>query len=232
MSIIEDVERRLHKEVDTTYRKFNANIVNTSMPLLGVRMPILRDIAKQIIRNGQWRDFLDNQSSELYEMAMIRGFVIAGVAKKEGFEWLEEQLNSFVPTIENWAVCDCFCGELKVAKKYRDELMPIIERNIDSGGEFEVRWGVIMLMSYYLDEQFVDFTLAKLQTIDTSQYYVMMGVAWALSVGYIKHTEKVERLIVEQKFSKTTHNKAISKICDSFRVHNDAKERIKSLRIK
>lgn len=226
------IKEILENEVDTTYCKFNGNIVRTSQLLLGVRMPFLRSVAHQIVKNGEGQEFLSQEHDEIYELTMIRALVIASVAKSQGVEWLLGQLDSFVPQIENWAVCDCFCGDLKVAKKYRDELLESIEKYIATGREFEVRFGVVMLMNYYLDDELVDYTLAKLQTINCSHYYVMMGVAWALSVAYVKHPEKMEPLLTTYRLDRVTHNKTISKICDSYRVGADAKERLRKLRVK
>lgn len=235
-----NIRELLENEIESGYQKFNSNIVRTSQPLLGVRMPFLRSVAKQIVKDDEWQEFLnqkpihdqDNEHGEIYELTMIRALVVASVAKSQTFEWLQAQLASFVPTIENWAICDCFSAELKVTKKYRAEMIEPLERYLDSGREFEVRFGVVMLMNYYLEDEYIDYTLAKLTTIECSDYYVMMGVAWALSFAYIKYPEKTEPLLTTHRLTKETHNKTISKICDSYRVTADVKERLRGLRIK
>lgn len=229
-----NIRELLENEIDTTYQKFHSNIVRTSQQLLGVRMPFLRSVAKQIVKNGEWQEFLNKEpeSHEIYELTMIRALVIASVAKSQTFEWLQERLAVFVPTIENWAICDCFSADIKVTKRYRAEMIEPLERYMDSGREFEVRFGVVMLMNYYLEDEYIDYTLAKLTTIECSDYYVMMGVAWALSFAYIKYPEKTEPLLTTHRLTKETHNKTISKICDSYRVDAAVKERLRGLRVK
>lgn len=221
-----DLEKYLAELVDPIYRKFNTRIVNTSLPIYGVRLPVLREVARTICREGDAGEFLASGKFDTYELSMIRGLVIANEAKRRNFAWITDQLAEFVPTIESWAVCDCFCGEFKTAAKHRAELLPLIEAMIATEREFEVRTGVILLMSYYLDDQYIDYSLSVLEKVGSCKtpYYVMMGVAWAVSVVFVKDRDRAAGLLAARTLDPVTQNKAIAKIRESFRVSEADKE--------
>lgn len=228
-----DLEKYLDELVDPIYRKFNTRIVNTSMPIYGVRLPALRVAARMVCKEGDADQFLRSGKFGIYELSMIRGFVIAREAARHDFAWIEQQLADFVPSIENWAVCDCFCGEFKAAVKHRAELLPLIDAMVATQREFEVRVGVILLMNYYLDDQYIDYSLSVFEKVGsrTTPFYVMMGVAWAISVAFVKQRERALALLAGRSLDPVTQNKAISKIRESLRVSSADKELVLSLKL-
>lgn len=228
---MDELKEWLAEHADLAYRRHNIKILNTSLPIIGVRMPELREAARKIYKERRSDEFLALGSYRAYELSMIRGLVIAMEAKRHDFGWIAHQLALFVPSIENWAVCDCFCGEIRELKKYREELLPLIEMMIATGREFEMRTGVILLMDYYLDDQYIDYVLEVLGRVDTSAYYVMMGVAWAVSVAFVKQRDKAAALLASQRLDPRVQNKAISKIRESFRVSAADKELVTTWRL-
>lgn len=228
---MDELKEWLNQQADLAYRQRHIKIINTSLPLIGVRMPALREAARKICKSGKATEFLAYGSYRAYELLMIRGLVIAMEAKRHDFGWISHQLALYVPSIENWSVCDCFCGEIRELKNYREELLPLIGMMIATGREFEMRTGVILLMDYYIDDQYIDHALGVFEKIDTSAYYVMMGVAWAVSVAFVKQRDKAAALLERQVLDPKTQNLAISKILESFRVSKQDKELVAKWRL-
>lgn len=223
-----DIETLLEQNIDLTYRKFNENIIPGAKNMLGVRMPILRKIAKEIAK-GDFHPFLSDPTIDSYEKLMLKGLVI-GYAKWESLDHFFDAVEAFVPLIDNWAVCDCFCSGLKTTNKDPERMLALMERYIAREKEYEVRFAVIMLMDYYLTDSYINRTLEVLTSIKCNDYYVMMGLAWALSVAFIKFPELTKPILESQTLDKITHGKTIQKIVESYRVSNSDKTFVKSLR--
>lgn len=223
-----NIEALLEQNIDPTYRKFNENIIPGAKNMLGVRMPILRKIAKEIVK-GDFHPFLSDPTIDSYEKLMLKGLVV-GYAKWVNMEQFLEAVDVFVPLIDNWAVCDCFCSGLKMTNKDPERMLALMEHYISRGEEYEVRFAVVMLMDYYLTEHYINRALEILTSINCHDYYVMMAVAWALSVAFIKFPELTKPILESQTLDKITHRKTIQKIVESYRVSNSDKVFVKSLR--
>lgn len=228
---MEQIKNRLILLVDPTYRKFNANIVPSPREMLGVRMPDLRAVAREV-SSGDFRAFLSTSvvcNNTVYEEVMVRGLVV-GMAKWRDFDEQMIAVREFVLLIDNWAVCDCFCSSLKSTARNTARMLPFLDECLASGEEFKVRFGVVMLMSYYLNDSYIDAVLERLAPLDCSDYYIMMGVAWALSVAYVKFPDRTHRLLADRVFDEKTHRMAIRKITESYRVSPEAKASVLALR--
>lgn len=219
-----NVREELFKNQDTKYREFHSRLIPDvdKEKIIGVRVPAMRKIAKQAAKDNA--DF----AVEYYEEAMIKGFVVG--YKSCSLEEHLQSLADFVPYIDNWAVCDCSVATFKFAKKYQSEvwdfLMPYFE-----GGTYEIRFAVIMLMDYYLNDEYIERVIDILKNIESDEYYVNMAVAWALSVVYVKYKEKALALIESKCLKPWVHNKTIQKICESLRVDKTEKEYLKKLKV-
>lgn len=141
-------------------------------------------------------------------------------------------VEGFVPKIDNWAVCDVFCGDLKAIKKDLPAGRAFLERYVCSDKEFELRFLAVMLMQYYTGDAYIDDTLKLYQTIRHEGYYVKMAVAWGLSVCFIKQREKTLPLLQSGTLDLLTHNKAIQKCCESRRVSPQDKDLLRGLKRK
>lgn len=207
---------------DETYRKFNESLIpGAEGTSYGVRLPQLRSIAKEIIR-GDWQQFLsDAAGSSIYEMIMLRGLVIATAPCD--YEARLALITDFVPAINNWAVCDCVTGSIKSAKKHLPETWDFLQPYLQSREEYFLRFGVVMLMDYFITEEYIDHVLDVLQGIQHDAYYVNMAIAWALSVCFVKFRDKTLAVISSQRLSPWVQNKAIQKCRESRRVSPEDK---------
>lgn len=209
---------------DLKYRDFHSALVPNidKEQIIGVRLPELRKIGKKLTDN--------NFDWHYYEEIMLHGFYI-GYAKLS-YEERISLLTEFIPYINNWAVCDCVSSTLKFVNKNRSDFLEFLKPYMNSQKEYELRFVVVMLMDYYLDDKYLKFTVDYLSKIKSDYYYVNMAVAWALSVAFVKDSNLVLPLIENYVLEPFVHNKTISKICDSYRVDKPIKEKLKTYRIK
>ena len=206
-----NLKDKLFELSDEKYKKFHSGLCPNIDNIIGVRLPKLREIAKEIAK-GDWRDFLAISSNDYYEEVMINGLVIA-YAKCD----VDEKLNyieSFVPKIDNWAICDSFCNSLKFVNKNKEKVLEFIQPYLKSNKEFEIRFAVVII----LDE------------VKHEGYYVKMAVAWAISLCFVKFEEKTMNYLKNNKLDDFTYNKSLQKICESLRVDKDTKAIIKSMK--
>lgn len=217
-----NVREELFKKQDIEYRDFHSKLVPTieKNKIIGVRLPELRKLGKALNDNDFAWDY--------YEEMMLHGFYI-GYAKRS-FEERLALLDEFVPKIDNWAVCDCVCSTLKFINKSKSDFLSYLQKYMKSNNEYELRFAVVILMDYYIDDEYIDFTVDYFKNTVSNYYYVNMAVAWALSVAFVKYRDKVMPVIESGCLTKEIHNMTISKIRDSFRVDKEYKAYLKTLR--
>lgn len=217
----------LYELSDEEYKKFHSGLCPNVNDIIGVRLPKLREIAKNIAKEDAI-GFLDTYKCEFYEEKMIYGLVIGYM--KSDFEIRLKYLDKFVPMIDNWAICDCTCSTYKFTNKNLKQMWKYLEKYIKSQNEFEVRFACIMLMDYYLTDEYIDQVLEIYNNIRLEKYYVQMGVAWAISVAFVKYKEKTSRFLENNLLDKFTYNKTLQKIIESNRVDKETKEKIKKMK--
>ena len=223
------IREELFVNQDKEYQKFHSSLCPNVNGIIGVRIPILRKMAKQIAKENP-EEFLNEVSIEFYEEKMLYGFVI-GYYKME-LEKRLEYLDKFVPMIDNWAVCDCSCSTFKFTLHARKEVWKYLQKYCQSEKEYELRFAIIMLMNYYLTEEYIDKVLAIYDTIKHDGYYVKMAVAWSISVAYVKFPEKIMGFLKQNHLDNFTHNKTIQKMIESYRVEKEVKEKIRKMKRK
>lgn len=219
-----NVRDELFKHQDISYKNFHSKLI-PNVPadeIIGVRVPVLRKIAKQALKENA------DVALKYYEEKMLRGFM-AGYRKCSIDEHLKE-LAEFIPLIDNWAVCDCSCSTFKFTEKNREEVWEFIQSYL-SGNEYDIRFAVIMIMDYYLTDEYIDRAIDILFSIKSDLYYVNMAVAWAVSVAYVKYENKILPLLESKTLPDWVHNKAIQKICESYRVEKDKKSYLRTLKV-
>lgn len=222
-----DLRDKLFELSDDKFKTFHSRLCPNTDNIIGVRLPLLRQLAKEIAK-GDWRNFLSNSKEEYYEEILINGLVIA-YAKCD----VEERLNyieSFVPKIDNWAICDSFCNTLKFVNKNKEIMWEFIQPYLKSYNEFEIRFAVVIILNYYITEDYIDLVLKTLDNIKHDGYYVKMAVAWAISMCFIKFEEKTMAYLKDNSLDDFTYNKSLQKICESLRVDKNTKELIKSMK--
>ncbi len=223
------IRERIFDRAEEEYKKFQSGLIPGEDRILGVRLPYLRELAKEISKED-WREYLHNAQCEYYEEVMLQGLVI-GYAKAPPEEILEYTAQ-FVPKITNWGVCDSFCTGLKLAKKHPQLVWDFILPYLKSGKEFQIRFAVIMMLAHFINDNYIDQVLSSLDQVRHEGYYVKMGVAWAISVCYVKYPEKTMAYLKNSSLDDFTYNKSLQKILESYRVDQDSKEIIRSMKRK
>jgi len=202
------------------YQKFNKKIVFTNYEMLGIRLPILRNIAKNILK-GDYHSFLDYCGNVYYEEVMIYLLVVASL---KDINELMLYFDKGVKLIDNWALCDSFCGSLKIVNDNKEYFLNIIKELINRKKTYDIRVGFVLLLNYYVSEEYLDLIFNYLDSINSDEYYVNMAKAWLLSEVFIKYQDRGLRYLENNKLDAFTINKGISKIRDSYRVSKEIKD--------
>ena len=209
---------------DLQYQKFHSSLLPGVENIIGVRMPLLRKLAKEMLRRN-WRSYLDVEISKpntYYEEDIIQALLIG--TSKLSLPERHAYIKAFVPEINNWAVCDLFCSTLKEAQYYQEEYWQLIVPYFNSSNAYDLRFASVMLLNYFTDDEYAEEALKLLEAIKHEDYYVKMGVAWAISIFYIKQPQLTLPMLQQNNLDTFTHNKAIQKIRESFRVSKEDKE--------
>jgi 3-methyladenine DNA glycosylase AlkD len=221
------IKKQLKALAEPEYQAFTSKLLPGTNNILGVRLPNLRKIAKQIAKKD-WRAYLSKASDNTYEEIMLQGMVI-GYAKGDIGE-LFRYMEAFIPKINNWSVCDSFCSGLKIAKKYPKEMWDFIQDYLKDEREYYIRFGVVMLLNYYISDEYVNEALLALDEIKSDAYYVKMGVAWAISMYYVKLPEQTMPYLENNHLDDFTYNKTLQKITESLKVDSDTKNKIRAMK--
>lgn len=225
---MENLREYLYEAVDEKYREFHSSLCPNVNDILGVRIPKLREMAKTIAKDNPI-EFLEKYVCEFYEEKMIYGLVIGYM--KADLETRIKYLNKFVPMIDNWAVCDCACSTYKFTQKNMEEMFEYIKKYVFSNKEFEVRFACIMLMDYFLIDEYIDEVFQIFNNIKLDKYYVEMAIAWAISEAFIKNEKKTREFLANNTLSVNTFNKALQKIIESNRVDDKTKDEMRKMKI-
>ncbi|MBE9918071.1 DNA alkylation repair protein [Paenibacillus donghaensis] len=223
------IREELLELAEEDYQKFSASLIPGVTNLLGVRIPELRKLAKRIAKED-WRAYLEQAECDYFEEIMLQGMLIeyikADVNEKLGL------VASFIPKIDNWSVCDSFCTGLKFAKTHQELVWEFLQPYLQSDKEYEIRFGVVMLLDYYANETYIERVLHILDNIRHDAYYVRMAVAWALSICYVKQPIPTMAYLQHSSVDDFTYNKALQKITESLRVDAETKRLIRSMKRK
>lgn len=225
------INQRLQALAESDYKAFNEKLIPTNYEILGIRMPALKKLAKEISADKDVDTYLKNAEYLTYEHILLYGLVL-GHLKKPSLEAVFSYLDPLILRFDNWAHVDTVISSLKVLGKHPDEVLMHFQPLRSHEGEFTKRVFVILLMDYFMNETHIDTTLKYLQEIPQGQYYVDMAIAWAISVGLIKFYDKTLLILEQKKFSKFVHNKAIQKARESYRITPEKKDLLNNLKIK
>lgn len=227
-----EIKEELKKLVDEKYKEFHSNLCPGINNILGIRVPVLRNYAKQLVKDNILEELLANIDDEYYEEVMLQGMII-GLNKKISFEQLEKYIKNFIPKIDNWAICDTFCAGLKITKKYKNEMWELIQETLKSSKEFEIRFAIVMILDYYIDEEYLEKDFEIFDQIKHEEYYVKMAIAWAISICLIKfYDETTSYLINNTSLDNWTYNKAIQKAIESYRITDKQKDELRKMKRK
>lgn len=224
----EEIRQELIKLADDKYRSFHSNLCPGVENILGVRLPLLRKIAKSLSKEEDYYNYLNNGDTKYYEEIMIEGLII-GYLKTDN-ENRFNYIRNFIPKIDNWAICDSFCNNLKFTKKNINEVWNFILPYTSSENEFDIRFALVMMLNFYIIEDYIDDVLNTLNNINHDGYYVKMAVAWAVSYAYIDFPQKTLAFLKNNNLDNFTYNKSLQKIIESTRVSKEDKDLMRSLK--
>lgn len=227
MGINQILRTKLRESAEEEYKRFHESLVPGLTDMLGVRMPKVREIARWAAKQD-WQARWNELSNECYEELMIKGLLIGygELSQKEQTEYLKR----YIPLINNWAVCDCCCSTWKFMKEDRGYWFEFLQSYLHSEREFEVRFAVVAMLDYYILDEYIGQLFDLFDLVSHEGYYVKMAVAWAVSICYIKYPEQTWQYLEKRSLDTFTHNKAIQKIRESYRVSNADKEKLLGLR--
>lgn len=225
----QELRERLIDLAEPKYQKFAASLLPDAEKMFGVRLPALRKLAKEMAQDD-WRAFWENASFDYFEERLLAGMVI-GCADMA----LEERLSriaGFIPLIRNWSICDSFCAGLKFTKKHPDEVWNFLQPYLQSTAEYEVRFGVVMLLDFYITEPYLNRVFELLDAVKHDGYYVKMAVAWAVSLCYIRFPDQTMKYLRQNTLDSFTYNKALQKMIESYRVDDQSKAVLRRMKRK
>lgn len=223
-----NIQKYLLSQADQKYRDFTLPLIPNidEKTFIGVRLPVLKKYAKELDDKDK-EEFLKSLPHQYHEENILHAFILSNI--KEYDEFIK-YVDAFLPFVTNWSVCDTICN--KHLNKHLDKLINEIYIWLKSKEIYRVRYAVKCLMNYYLGEEFQEEHLLKVEEVKLDDYYVKMMVAWYLATGLAKNCDSFVRVIEEKKFDKITHNKAIQKAIESYRVSEENKTYLKTLKIK
>lgn len=222
---LEEELRSFLKEMsEEEYRRFSSNLLPGVENILGVRVPTLRKLAKEILKKD-WKYMIEDYEIIYFEERMIQGLVTAmiKVDKKEKFEYISK----FIKNIDSWSICDSFCSTLKVSGEYKDEMWEFLKQYFESRKEYEVRFAFVMALMYFIEEKYLDEIFKYADSIQNSAYYAQMAVAWAISICYVSFRKETLNYLQNSKLDEFTYNKSIQKMIESNRVAKEEREMLK-----
>ena len=196
-------------------------------------MPALKELAKEIVKENSNEDienYLNNASDDTYEEILLQGLVLG--YWKTDIETFSKHLKKFIPKINSWAVCDVSVAGFKITKKNMEYMWKFIQKYFKSKKEFELRFAIVMMLDFYITEEYIDRVLEILNNIKDDAYYVKMAVAWAIQVCFVKQQKKTMKFLQQNIVDDWTYNKALQKITESYRVDDATKELIKNMKRK
>lgn len=227
--ITDDIYRELIKLQDTGYRDMQVTIIPTvnADSIIGVRTPALRQLAKDLSKREDISLFLGELPHKYFEENQLHAFILSGMKDAGNCIRL---VDAFLPYVDNWATCDQMSP--KVFHKNKDLLLEYVEKWMKSDLTYVKRFAIGMLMEHFLDEDFKTSYLTKVSKIRSDEYYVNMMTAWYFATALAKQYEAALPYIEGQKLDKWTHNKAIQKAVESYRITPEQKEYLKTLKRK
>lgn len=227
--ITDEITTKLFSLQDTAYRDFQVKLIPgmDAQKEIGVRTPELRKLAKELAKREDIREFLNDLPHQYFDENQLHAFILSG---EKDFEKCMEDLERFLPYVDNWATCDQMSP--KVFRKNRKKLLESINRWIGSEHTYTVRFAIKMLMEHFLDEDFDPIYPEMVATVRSEEYYIRMMIAWYFATALAKRYDAVLPYLKQEKLDVWTHNKAIQKAVESYRITEEQKIYLKSLKRK
>ena len=224
-----EIKNKLKELSDSKYKEFHSGLCPNTDNILGVRVPVLRNYAKELSKKYKIEELLKNIDNEYYEEILLQGMLI-GLSKEKNVETILEYVKEFIPKIDNWAICDVFCAGLKITKKYKETMWDFIKPYLNSNKEFEIRFGIVIILDYYIEEKYLKENFKIFESVKNEEYYVQMAIAWAISICLIKYFDETIEYLKTSRLDKFTYNKALQKGIESFRISEENKKILRNMK--
>lgn len=221
-----NIKEELFKLQDIKYKEFHSKLCQTKKEIIGVRVPLLRKLAKELYKKDQ--NILEKIDDNYYEEVMLQALILSNI--KMDFDEKKILIKKFVKKIDNWAICDTFCASLKIKEEDKISCFNFIKSYSKSKKEFELRFMLIMLLNYYLEEEYLDEIRDIINEIYKKDYYVLMAIAWIISFMYIKYPSETLKILNTLNIDDWTYNKSIQKIIESNRVSKKEKNYFRTIK--
>ena len=226
--ITDEIKEELFKLQDKKYRDFQGKLIPNidSKTVIGVRTPELRKYAKKLEKTNEITSFLESLPHQYFDENQLHAFILS---ERKDFDKCLNEVITFLPYVDNWATCDQLSP--KVFKKNKKKLFEQIKKWLSSSHTYTIRFAIGMLMQHFLDEDF-DIKYPKMiAKIRSDEYYINMMIAWYFATALAKQYEKILPFIEGKKLDIWTHNKTIQKAVESYRITDEQKTYLKSLKL-
>lgn len=223
----EYINKELFSLQDKSYKEFHSRLIPNieSERIIGVRIPELRKLAKRLIKEGRAEAFIKDLPHIFYEENNLHAFILEQIAD---YDLLISELDRFLPYVDNWATCDSL--RPKAFRRNTERLLSEAEKWINSSHEYTVRFGIEILMIYFLDEHFNEAYPLKVAEIKSDKYYINMMIAWYFATALAKQWDAIIPYIEQNRLSQWVHNKTIRKAIESYRITPEQKKYLMSLK--
>ena len=217
-----NLKDRLFELEDKEYKKFSSSLTKTRYPMIGVRIPLLKKLAKEIKDEN-----LSFDNAIYFEEIMVEGLLVGYL---KDIDLVINKLKNFVCKIDDWSICDSVCANLKITSKNKEKMWRFITSYVTSNNEFEIRFIIVMMMNYYLEENYIASVFHILDNIKCDFYYTNMAIAWLLATSLVKLEKQTLEYLKNNNLNDFVINKTISKVNDSYRVSEELKELLKKMK--
>ena len=227
MSIVEEIRLVLTENAEEKYKAFQGALIPTQERayMLGVRVPVMRKLAKEFAKRTDIGVFLSDLPHVYYEEKALHSFIVEQI---KDYDVCMKETERFLPYIDNWGVCDCFSP--KVFKKNLPDLFARCKVWLASEHTYTVRYGLVMLLKHFLTQEYAEETLSLAASVDSEEYYINMAISWLFAEAVGKCPHLAIAYLESGMMKKEVHNKAIQKSMESRRVPDDTKSYLKTLK--
>ncbi len=209
------------------YKEFSNRLLKDTKEVIGVNIPTLRTIAKEISLTNI-DDFFCYYQGIYFEETLVLGLTLGYLKEKS---LLNKYIILYSEEITDWSLCDTPALNMKLIKKENQYFLSTIEELLSSNKEFKIRFGLVLLLGHYINDNYIDYILEVCINLKSDKYYVNMAISWLLCECYIKYQNKTDKYLFSEYLERFVLNKTISKICDSYRVSIENKNELKKRRI-
>ncbi len=219
----DEIYQLFQNNTDEKYRIFMSKLLPPDTPLMGIRLPLLRKTAKKIIKTN-WQSVLNELTDNTFEEKMLFGMIVAYAPLSLPDK--TDLIQTYLYKIDNWGLCDSFCASFKLTADEKKFLLPFIKTCLQSTNEYIVRFGVVMLLNFYIDNKYLSKCFWLFEQVIHTGYYAQMAVAWAVSICYLRYPQETTVFLKNNKLPDWVHNKAIQKIRESTQLTPNEKQQV------